>query len=85
MYVFGSAGAWKAYEANRKAFDKWAIIPRMLRVSTARNLEVLTTFLLSYDLSDEIWSPDNPQVRPQAQVSDTLGPDWGAGYPPPRG
>ena len=84
MYVFGSAGAWKTYEANRKAFDKWAIIPRMLRDSTARNLEVLTSFLLSYDLSDEIWSPDNP-LRPQAQVSDTLGPDWGAGYPPPRG
>ena len=41
MYVFGSAGAWKTYEANRKAFDKWAIIPRMLRVSTACNLEVL--------------------------------------------
>ena len=30
----------KTYEANRKAFDKWAIIPRMLRNCATRNLEV---------------------------------------------
>jgi len=39
LYVFGSAGVWQTYEANRKAFSKWAIIPRMLRNCTARNLE----------------------------------------------
>ena len=48
LYVFGSAGVWKTYEANRKAFDKWAIIPRMLRDCTARNLEVSTSFLLNH-------------------------------------
>ena len=47
LYVFGSAGVCKTYEANRKAFDKWAIIPRMLRNCTARNLEVSTSFLPS--------------------------------------
>ena len=40
LYVFGSAGVCKSYEANRKAFDKWAIVPRMLRDCTSRNLEV---------------------------------------------
>jgi len=30
---------WKTYGANRKTFNKWAIIPRMLRNCTARNLE----------------------------------------------
>ena len=40
LYVFGSAGVWKTYEANRKALDKWAIIPRMLRNCTSRSLEV---------------------------------------------
>lgn len=39
FYIFGSAGACKTYEANRKAFDKWAIIPRMLRDCSVRNLE----------------------------------------------
>lgn len=39
LYVFGSAGVCKTYETNRKAFDKWAIIPRMLRNCTTRNLE----------------------------------------------
>lgn len=43
LYVFGSAGVWKTTEANRKDFDKWAIIPRMLRDCTARNLEVPTS------------------------------------------
>jgi lactate 2-monooxygenase len=40
LYVFGSAGVSKTYEANRKAFDKWAIVPRMLRDCSSRNLEV---------------------------------------------
>ncbi|KAF9781516.1 oxidoreductase [Thelephora terrestris] len=39
LYVFGSAGVSKTYEANRKAFDKWAIVPRMLRDCSSRNLE----------------------------------------------
>ena len=84
MYVFGSAGARQTDEANPKAFDKWAIILRMMRDSIARILEVLAISLPSYDLSDEIWSPDN-SLRSQAQVPDTLGPDLGARYPPSRG
>ena len=50
MYVFGSAGVWKTYEANRKAFNKWAIIPRMLRDCTVRNLEVPNSSLPNHDL-----------------------------------
>ena len=84
LYVFGSAGVWKTYEANRKAFDKWAIIPRMLRNCTARNLEVSTTFHLNCALSDRGWAPDN-HLRSQAQSSDTIGSYWGSGYPPSRG
>ena len=84
LYVFGSAGAWKTYEANRKVFDKWAIIPRMLRNCTARNLEVSTSFLLNHGLGDGSWAPDN-HLRSQAQGSDITGPYWGSRDPPPRG
>jgi len=84
LYVFGSAGVWKTYEANRKAFDKWAIIPRMLRNCTARNLEVSTKFLLNPGLSDGSCATDN-YLRSQVQGSDTIGPHWGARYPPSRG
>lgn len=37
-YVAGSAGAGKTAEANRAAFDRWRIVPRMLRDATARQL-----------------------------------------------
>lgn len=30
-YVSGSAGAEETYRANREAFDRWRIVPRMLR------------------------------------------------------
>jgi len=39
MYVFGSAGTGSTYTANRRAFEKWAIVPRMLRNCTVRSLE----------------------------------------------
>ena len=81
LYVFGSAGVWKTYEANRKAFDKWAIIPRMLRDCTVRNLEVQTSFLPNYGPSNGICAPDN-DLRSQIQSSCTIGTDWGARYPP---
>lgn len=39
-YVHGSAGlAWTA-KANRQAFEKYKIIPRMLRDATVRDLSV---------------------------------------------
>ena len=60
------------------------IVLRMMRDSIARILEVLASSLPSYDLSDEILSPDN-SLQSQAQVSDTLGPDLGARYPPSQG
>ncbi len=40
MYVFGSAGTYAAYAANRQELDKWKIIPRMLRDATVRDLDV---------------------------------------------
>lgn len=40
MYTFGSAGHGAADVANRSEFDKWKIIPRMLRDATHRDLNV---------------------------------------------
>jgi isopentenyl diphosphate isomerase/L-lactate dehydrogenase-like FMN-dependent dehydrogenase len=40
MYTFGSAGTCSTEYANRKAFEKWRIVPRMLRDATVRDLEV---------------------------------------------
>lgn len=43
-YVHGSAGlAWTA-KANRQAFEKYKIIPRMLRDATVRDLSVCIPF-----------------------------------------
>jgi lactate 2-monooxygenase len=44
-YVSGSAGAEDTYRANREAFDRWRIVPRMLRGIPAER--DLTTTLLS--------------------------------------
>ncbi|KAH7928758.1 FMN-dependent alpha-hydroxy acid dehydrogenase [Leucogyrophana mollusca] len=43
MYTFGSAGTCSTDAANRKAFDRYKIVPRMLRNGTARKIE--TTIL----------------------------------------
>ena len=40
MYVNGSAATGSTYDANRKAFDKYRIIPRMLVNASTRNIEV---------------------------------------------
>jgi lactate 2-monooxygenase len=40
MYVNGSAGSNSTYRANLRAFEKYSIVPRMLRDATSRNLEV---------------------------------------------
>jgi len=47
MYVFGSAGTNSTYKANREAFDRYRIIPRMLIDATYRNTEV-TLFGVKY-------------------------------------
>jgi lactate 2-monooxygenase len=46
-YVAGSAGTGATARANREAFDRWRIVPRMLRDVTVRDLsvEVLGTSL----------------------------------------
>lgn len=51
MYTFGSAGQGEADAANRIEFEKWKIIPRMLRDATHRNLNV--GGLLEYCLAEE--------------------------------
>ena len=40
MYAGGSAGTNSTYRANRQAFEKYGIIPRMLVNATTRSLEV---------------------------------------------
>ncbi|GAA2105931.1 lactate 2-monooxygenase [Actinomadura alba] len=39
-YVAGSAGTGATARANREAFDRWRIVPRMLRDVTVRDLSV---------------------------------------------
>ena len=39
-YVAGGAGAEETVRANREAFDRWRIVPRMLRNVASRNLSV---------------------------------------------
>ncbi|TFK27676.1 oxidoreductase [Coprinopsis marcescibilis] len=39
LYAGGSAGTNSTYRANLRAFERWAIIPRMLRDATNRTLE----------------------------------------------
>ena len=40
MYAGGNAGTGSTYRANLRAFDKYAIIPRMLVNANHRSLEV---------------------------------------------
>lgn len=49
MYAGGSAGTNSTYRANLRAFDKYAIIPRMLVNANKRTLEVchLQNFFLA--------------------------------------
>lgn len=39
-YIAGGAGAERTVAANRAAFDRWAIVPRMLRDASQRDLSV---------------------------------------------
>ncbi|KDQ62108.1 hypothetical protein JAAARDRAFT_54125 [Jaapia argillacea MUCL 33604] len=47
MYVFGSAGTYSTNRDNRKAFDSWKIIPRMLVNASERHLQT-TIFGVKY-------------------------------------
>ncbi|KAI0770659.1 FMN-dependent alpha-hydroxy acid dehydrogenase [Fomes fomentarius] len=46
-FVFGNAGSGETYAANRAAFKRWQIVPRMLRDVTYRNIET-TLFGVKY-------------------------------------
>jgi lactate 2-monooxygenase len=64
MYTFGSAGSSSTYRNNLEAFERWRIIPRMLRNTTDRNLEVSCAYLLSAaPRADPIASLDHPLWR----------------------
>lgn len=39
-YIYGGAGGMSAVEANRRAFQQWRIVPRVLKPSSPRNLTV---------------------------------------------
>ncbi|KAK0446749.1 FMN-dependent alpha-hydroxy acid dehydrogenase [Armillaria borealis] len=41
LYVFGSAGSCSTDRANKKAFEKWSFIPKMLVDASDRTLEVV--------------------------------------------
>ncbi|EGO23474.1 hypothetical protein SERLADRAFT_449858 [Serpula lacrymans var. lacrymans S7.9] len=47
LYVSGSAGTGSTKRANRKAFDRWKIIPRVLTDASVRNMET-TIFGVKY-------------------------------------
>ena len=49
-YVAGGAGAGATVTANREAFGRWRIVPRMLTDSTERDLSCL---LYTSDAADE--------------------------------
>ena len=40
MYTFGSAGTCSTDVANKRAFDRWKIVPAMLKECTNRSIEV---------------------------------------------
>jgi lactate 2-monooxygenase len=43
MYAGGNAGTHQTYRANRRAFEKYGIIPRMLVDCTTRDISVSVT------------------------------------------
>src|SRR5699024_6216573 len=68
-YVAGSAGAGATAEANRAAFDRWKLVPRMLTGSTERDL---STSVLGRELPAPVLSaPIGVQsiLHPEAEVA----------------
>ena len=68
-YVAGSAGSGATARANREAFDRWRIVPRMLTGSTERDLS--TTVLGSQLSAPIITSPVGVQsiIHPDAELA----------------
>lgn len=68
-YVAGSAGSGATARANREAFDRWRIVPRMLTGATERDLS--TTVLGSHLSAPIITSPVGVQsiIHPDAEVA----------------
>lgn len=66
-YVAGSAGSGATARANREAFDRWRIVPRMLRGSNER--ELATTVLGTQLRAPVITAPIGVQsiVHPDAE------------------
>ncbi|TDL19761.1 FMN-dependent alpha-hydroxy acid dehydrogenase [Rickenella mellea] len=69
LYVFGSAGTCSTDRANRAAFDKWKIVPRMLRNASERNIE--TTIFGVKHSSPLILAPIGVQaiMHPEAELA----------------
>ncbi|TFY67213.1 hypothetical protein EVJ58_g1762 [Rhodofomes roseus] len=69
MYIFGSAGTGSTAEANRAAFRKWTIIPRVLRDISQRNIET-TLFGHTYP-SPLLLAPIGAQgiVHPEGELA----------------
>jgi lactate 2-monooxygenase len=68
-YVAGAAGSGATYRANREAFDRWRIVPRMLTGATDRDL---TTTVLGTTLrAPIICAPVGVQsiVHPEAELA----------------
>lgn len=68
LYCYGSAGTNSTYRHNLRAFQKYAIIPRMLVNATVRNLEVsLMCFVL--EVRFDSFQYDNCRPRSSARSS----------------
>jgi len=68
-YVAGGAGSEQTMRANREAFNRWQIVPRMLRDVSARTL---ATRVLDHDLpAPVLLAPIGVQsiVHPEAEVA----------------
>lgn len=63
MYTFGSAGTCSTDAANRRAFNRWKIVPAMLKDCTTRNVEV-SIYERVIPLSN-IYQDNNPRRKVQ--------------------
>lgn len=72
-YVAGGAGAGATVRANRAAFDRWQIVPRMVHGNTTRDLrtEILGTSLAAPVMVAPVGAAE--LVAPDADVEIALG------------
>ena len=81
MYAGGSAGTYSTYRANLRAFDRYAIIPRMLVNANKRSLEACCrSNLVLVDIEcitdHNIWG--------RTFFTHPHGTNWGANHLPSR-